>query len=98
MSFTFYTDKEEVQLGMLVKEDTETTTGHVDAVVPLHKTSIFCQHHYYLTFYCLLPSLSTHKSVPAPPAISYHSLELKGGLPMNSKDLKENSGGMVSVI
>ena len=83
---------------MLAKEDTVTTTGTMDAIVLLHKTLIFSQHHYYLTFCCLLPSFSTHKSAPVPPGISYHSLELKGGMPMSSNDLKEYSGGMVSVM
>ena len=64
----------------------KTPVGVIDSSC---KTSLFGQDHYYLTFYCVLRSLSTHKSDPDPSAKSYHSPELKGGMAMNSKDLEE---------
>ena len=76
----------------------KSTTGKVGVIVLLCKTSICIQDHYYLTFYRLLPSLSTHKSDPVLPAKSYQCLELKGVMSMNSKDLEETGGATVNVM
>ena len=87
---------------MNTTEVNENTAGKVYVLCLCARFPYLANNQYHVTFYCLSPSLSTHKSDPALPAEYDRSQELNkeynGGMSMNSEELEENIAATVCVL
>jgi hypothetical protein len=90
-------------MSMSAKEVNKNTAGKVCVLCLCVRFPYLANNYHDLTFYCLSPWLSTHKSDPAPPVDSDRSQELNekynGGMSMNSEKLeKKNIVATVCVL